>query len=87
VKDAPEGGEVGVAVLVVAENGFEIELEEVGSGEGIRITQEAEAAAIGDDGPEAVAVGIEELLGELVGGFLACAGAEDGEAGIGVVEA
>jgi hypothetical protein len=41
MQDAPEGGEVGVAVLVVAEDGFEVELEEVRPREGIGIAQEA----------------------------------------------
>ena len=54
MEDAPEGGEVGVAVLVVAEDGFEVELEEVRPREGIGIAQEAEGFAVGDDGPQAV---------------------------------
>lgn len=87
VEDAPEGGEVGVAVLVVAEDGFEVEFEEVRPREGIGISEEAEGFAVGDDGPKGIGRGVEEFLGELVGGFFPGAGADDGEAGIRVVEA
>jgi len=87
VEDAPEGGEVGVAVLVVAEDGFEVEFEEVRPREGVGIAEEAEGSAVGDDGPERIGRGVEEFLGELVGGFFPGAGADDGEAGIRVVEA
>ena len=54
VEDAPEGGEVGVAVLVVAEDGFEVEFEEVRSSEGIGVAEEPEGSAVGDDGPEGI---------------------------------
>ena len=87
VQDAPESGEVGVAVFGFAEDGFEVEFEVVGTGQGFGIAEEAEGAAIGDEGPEAVAGGIEVFLGELVGGFFPGAGAVDGEAGIGVIKA
>ena len=86
MEDAPEGGEVGVAVLVVAEDGFEVEFEEVRPREGIGIAEEAEGSAVGDDGPEGIRRGVEEFLGELVGGFFPGAGADDGEAGIRVIE-
>ena len=87
MQDAPEGGEVGVAVLVVAEDGFEVEFEEIRAREGIGIAEEAEGFAVGDDGPEAVAGGIEEFLSELVGGFFLGTCTSHGEAGIGVIEA
>ena len=69
VEDAPEGGEVGVAVFAFAEDGFEVELEEIGSCEGFGVAEEAEPAAVGDDGPEGMALCVEEFLSELVGGF------------------
>ena len=87
VEDAPEGGEVGVAVLVVAEDGFEIEFEEVRPREGIGIAEEAKGFAVGDDGPEGIGRGVEEFLGELVGGFFPGTGADDRESGIGIIKA
>ena len=40
MEDAPESGEVGVAALAVAEDGFEVELQEVGPRKGVGIAQE-----------------------------------------------
>ena len=87
VEEPPEGGEVGIAVGGFAEDGLEVEFEEVGTGQGFCIPEEAEGAAIGDDGPEAFPGGVEVFLGELVGGFFPGAGAVDGEAGIRVIQA
>jgi len=81
MENAPKGGEIRVTLLFVAENGFEVELEKVGPGQGVRIAEEAEGFAIGHESPEGVRGGVEVFLGELMGRFSAGAGAGDGELG------
>jgi len=84
VEEAPDGGEVGVAL--VAEDELEVGLEVGRAREGVGIAHEAELAAVGEDGPGAGRRGVEELLRELVGRAAACAGADDDEALVGLVE-
>ena len=86
MKDAPERGEIGVALLFVAEDGFEVELEEVGAGQGVGVPEEAEGFAIGHEGPEGVRGGVEIFLSELMGGFFPGAGTGDGELGNGLIQ-
>lgn len=81
MENAPQGGEIRVTLLFVAEDGFEVELEKVGAGQGVGIPEEAEGFAIGHESPEGVRGGVEVFLGELMGGFFAGAGSSDGELG------
>ena len=84
VEEPPDGGEVGVALG--AEDEVEIGFEKGGARERIGIAHETELAAVGDDGPGGAGGSVEKLLGELVGGAAAGAGAVDGEAFVGRIE-
>ncbi|OQB83923.1 MAG: hypothetical protein BWX86_02866 [Verrucomicrobia bacterium ADurb.Bin122] len=83
VKEAPDGGEVGVTL--VAEDELEVGLEVGRAREGVGIAHEAELAAVGEDGPGA-GRSVEELLRELVGRAATRTGADDDEALVGLVE-
>jgi hypothetical protein len=79
MENAPEGGEIRVTLLFVTEYGFEVELEEIGAGQGVGVAEETEGFAIGHDSPESMRSRVEVFLGELVGGFLADTCSGDGE--------
>ncbi|OQC05104.1 MAG: hypothetical protein BWX80_02224 [Candidatus Hydrogenedentes bacterium ADurb.Bin101] len=61
----PEEHEVGVDLAV--EHGFEVEFEVGLAGQGLVVAEDAEAQAVGDDGPEVALAAVEEFLDQPVG--------------------
>ena len=52
---------------LAGEHGLEVELEEGLAREGLVVAQDAQAQAVGDDGPEVAGAAVEELLHQAVG--------------------